>query len=331
MSISSTFFGRRAPADHAVLLTPNGLRSIPGASPYPDTYAKTIPQLWGQLRPHRRAALMKTIMHLNKESYCTLINTLTLLSDPQFDVLVEVLDYAPTSKFQKFVKICANPYTVFNDYHDTVSTNEGSHSSDTRSKKSFDAKIEDTWHQPNMGQSTACSKLSTRTEESSPRSVIPSLWKHIHHDALTMIWDEVVKQRFSRGFVFPKQNPIENGHYIFQGRPCQGADPSVLLALNQSLLAKYQRAIYENNMWVIGAGCYKSTVPFLDWMKDDYLQIRSVHLSFSMDDIECLTELVTATYRELQDERQNCQVNNILLLERFVVHYNHYTRQLLSN
>ena len=113
------------------------------------------------------------------------------------------------------------------------------------------------------------------------------------------IFESFAGVAFSPGYVLPDQTPNENGEFIFHGKTYRNPDLHAFLALDRTLLRKYQRAYWESNTWVIVTGPYDLTLGFLNRMDDDGMRIESVHLSFTTDDLADASKLLSWTQAQM--------------------------------
>ena len=146
---------------------------------------------------------------------------------------------------------------------------------------------------------------------------------------LLAIWEESTRQVFAPGFVFPYQESNDQGEVFFQGCWHRNPSPNTFLAFDRGTLSKYRKMYFEENTWAIGTIHPGNTVRFLDWIEDNYLHIKSLYLSFSMNDTEGLDNILSWAEHNLYSESGRI-ANNLLLLERFAALNRYCTCQLLQ-
>ncbi|KAL8689883.1 MAG: hypothetical protein Q9218_004548 [Villophora microphyllina] len=97
---------------------------------------------------------------------------------------------------------------------------------------------------------------------------------------LSTVWDS----SFTPGFVFPHQYTLGRGTHEHGGRRYDVARPA-LLALSEEVQQTFQKRMWAENTWVIGAGATEMTT-FLDQLPDEASRaIRKIHLAFSIKDL----------------------------------------------
>lgn len=341
----STFdagFNDNKPKEKFYVMTVSGRKSLSAATPRDNTYHKLIRHLWNGLQPSYQSALVTVLLGFAPSHVSKFKAVLESLSDAQFNVLVEALDFAPLPRFLKYLEIIALlpessttvqlPNTFSNndasDKYSNIKTYTGCSSNETRvkfyyetcnghSKKNFFSGVPVEWYQ--------------RVENLPLSSNSESLWKYVHatsKDVFLIIWEEFAKLAFAPKYVFPTQTPNDRGQHIFQGGLFYAPNTEAFLSLDRVLLDEYQRIYWEENTWVIETGYQDDTVRFLDSMEENSIRIRSIHLSFTLYDLHGAADLLANVQIALREENGGSEPSNIDILERFATRCDSYSDQL---
>ena len=86
---------------------------------------------------------------------------------------------------------------------------------------------------------------------------------------------------------------------------------SAFLALDRKSFLKYRHAFYKDNTWVIDIGHQDTAVSFLDWVEDNFLAIKSVHLSFSKDDAGYFSDVLSWIEHSMKAKTRGSDIDNI--------------------
>ena len=287
-----------------LVATTSGFRSLTSLPSGPNTFEKTFHLLLNRLQPDQRQAVSMVLGTAPWPWVQQIKELVESLSDAQFDVFVQALDCAATTRIRKYLDICALPYTP------TQQLSKG-HAAVCP------------YHQPAF-------TLETKDPPKSDTVV-----QHMHDappEIFQVITDHFLQASFKPGYLFPDQGAYGYGKHIFEGKCYYDPNPHAFLALNQTLLTRYQEAFWEENIWVIGPGDRKSTLDFLDRLGDTAVRVKKMRLAFSNDDIcgasDFHANLINNS--KAKTKRSGLMPNNLALLERFSSECDSLSNELCS-